>query len=340
MAGDNTTPLNRNTITRILFISVSRIGDTLITTPAIRAISQAFPFAEITVYVHPKRKNILKNIKFIHKIKSLTKLSAQFNPFLQIKKYDLAFLFDNDHTYTRFALKISERVISFESENTQINSKLYKQVKKPNEPTHAVLDKILLAESIGVTTKNHRIEYRVTESEISAANDQINALNIPDNAFLVGIQAISFHSKPFRNWPISSFIALCKRIKDSKVNSVFLFFGSKEDQQQNEMAVNALQTSAYNLSGYGIRETAAIMKRCSLLIGVDTGPTHIMGTMDIPMVGIYHCLMPSWLIGPLQHPCFEAVDQFIVNKPCNENSDISNIDIDKVFSSVKKVANL
>ncbi len=43
-------------------------------------------------------------------------------------------------------------------------------------------------------------------------------------------------------------------------------------------------------------------------VGVDTGPTHLMSTFDIPLVGFYHCISSSKLTGPADHPCFYAVD--------------------------------
>ena len=52
----------------ILFIIVTRIGDTLFTTPAIRAAAERYPNAEITVLAHPKRAEVLLNIPFINKV--------------------------------------------------------------------------------------------------------------------------------------------------------------------------------------------------------------------------------------------------------------------------------
>ena len=42
-----------------------------------------------------------------------------------------------------------------------------------------------------------------------------------------------------------------------------------------------------------MRENAAIMAHLSLYIGVDTGPTHLAGALDIPMVAMYHSYHPD-----------------------------------------------
>lgn len=328
---------NSRAETRILFIIPSRIGDTLIATPTIKSIAIANPMAEITVYTHPKRKEILKNISFVHRIKSITKFQAKIKRIFGRRKYEYAFVFENDITYTKLALRIAKKVISFDHADSELNNKLYMHVKKPGQPIHAILDKALLAELIGARVNDLRIQYQVTDAELSQANSYLRKLSIPESCRLIGLQAISFKAKEFRNWPIENFIKLCKQISYLDSNVAFLFFGSKEDYSSNKVAVSALNTSAFNLAGLGLRETAAIMKQCNLLIGVDTGPTHIMGSMNIPMVGIYHCLMPSTLIAPLQHPCFEAVDHYVTSGKCSAKSEISDISVDAVYNAVLKV---
>ena len=322
---------------KIACITPSRIGDTLITTPTIRAIAHAFPTAEITAYVHPQRKNLLQYIPFIHNSKKLTKFSAKLGFLFWKKKYEYAFLFDSDPTYTRLGIKISKYAIAFEGPKNDINNKLYKSIKKPTNKVHSVIDKTLLANSIGINVDSFRIEYQITTDEIGAATSFLKNINIPENSYIIGLQAISFHTKSFRNWPTEYFSDLCLRISKDIKNAIFLFFGSKEDALENQKVVSALGPISHNLSGLGIRETAAIMSKCSLLIGVDTGPTHIMGSMNIPMVGIYHCLMPSRLIAPLQHPCFEPVDHIAEEGTCSNKSSIADISVDRVYQAVMKV---
>ena len=45
---------------RILVINVSRIGDTLLVTPALRALASAWPQARISFFGHPRRVEIMQ----------------------------------------------------------------------------------------------------------------------------------------------------------------------------------------------------------------------------------------------------------------------------------------
>ena len=65
--------MNSNSIQKILIIIVSRIGDTLLTTPAIESISGHFKNSNVTVLAHPKRYSVLENLPFIHNVGTISK---------------------------------------------------------------------------------------------------------------------------------------------------------------------------------------------------------------------------------------------------------------------------
>ena len=60
----------------VLLINVTRIGDTLLATPAIRAIAKFFPNASLTVLGHPKRVEVLENIAYIQRTGGIDKRAA------------------------------------------------------------------------------------------------------------------------------------------------------------------------------------------------------------------------------------------------------------------------
>jgi heptosyltransferase-3 len=68
------------------------------------------------------------------------------------------------------------------------------------------------------------------------------------------------------------------------------------------------------------------MNQVDLYVGVDTGPTHIMGALHKPMVTLYHPTAPSSALGPFGHPCCYAMDHPLAagGKPYPDNG--SNFD--------------
>src|SRR2546427_7395130 len=59
-----------------LFINVARIGDTLLATPAMRAIATAHPGCRITALAHPKRAEVLRGLSFVARVGGITKNTA------------------------------------------------------------------------------------------------------------------------------------------------------------------------------------------------------------------------------------------------------------------------
>ena len=73
---------------------VSRIGDTLLTTPAIKSIASHYGDAEITVLGHPKRYKVLQYLPFVYCTGSISKNSRSY--FFQDRKQIIV---SNDFTF-------------------------------------------------------------------------------------------------------------------------------------------------------------------------------------------------------------------------------------------------
>lgn len=329
MAGDS--------IRRILVIHVSRIGDTLLATPALRAIAMAYPSAQLTVFAHPKRAEILRNLPFVAQVGTITKHLAPFLGRLGRSNYDIAFVYGHDHALIRYALRIARRVVAFRQDDSNLDSRLDPSVPAPpRNAMHAVDSLLLLPEAIGIPVAGRRLAYKVSEAEAYWAQAEL-AKRLPADAHpLIGLQVASFPTKAWRDWPIEHFIALCERIVTIHPKAQFLILGGTKEQERTELLKKHFPSQATLFAGkLTLRQAAAIMSRLDLYIGVDTGPTHIMGTFDIPLVGLYHCESPSRIYGPLEHPRFVAIDHPARDAPGRAaNVPMGAISVDVVYKAV------
>ena len=124
---------------RILYINVSRIGDTLLVTPAVRAVAAAYPEAEITLLGHPKRAEILRHLPFAAQVSTISKYRAPWLGRFGGKHYDLAFICGYDTAIVKYALRVAGQVIAFRQPDTALNSRLFHAVEHPIFQTeHAV----------------------------------------------------------------------------------------------------------------------------------------------------------------------------------------------------------
>ncbi|OGA35626.1 MAG: hypothetical protein A3F75_00160 [Betaproteobacteria bacterium RIFCSPLOWO2_12_FULL_64_23] len=322
----------------ILFIAVSRIGDTLFATPAIRAVAAAYPGARITVLGHPKRAEVFEHLPFVYRVGSITKGRATWRGWLAGKSFDLAFVFGFDQALVAYALRVSQRVVAFEQENASLNRRLFAAIARPPfQSDHAVLQRLRLPAAVGIPPAGLRIAFQSTGEETASARRRLEDAGIGGSRPLIGLQVASFATKSYRDWPIENFAALCDRITSRWPQARFLVYGGSAERQRTGWLKQGLGERAALFAGnLSLRDTAALMTLTDLYVGVDTGPTHIMSAFDIPLVALYHCISSSKLTGPLEHPCAYPVDHPASGERCTEMTEMADIHVDTVFAEVER----
>ena len=324
--------------TKILFIAVSRIGDTLFATPAMRAVATAFPGADLHVLGHPKRAEVFRNLPFVRESGSISKARAAWRGWLTGRKFDLAFVFGFDEALVRYAHRVSGRVVAFEQHDPVLNRRLLAAVPQPPfQSEHAVRQLLRLPAALGIPPAGLRVAFSVDDEESAAARRRLTASGVAANRPLVGLQVASFATKSYRDWPIENFAALCRRIAEQWPQARFVIFGGPDEHERTAWLKRQLGERAVNFAGtLSLRQTAAMMTLTDLYVGVDTGPTHIASAFDVPMVALYHCLSSSRLTGPLEHPCAYLIDHPATARDCSESSPMAEISVDVVFATVRQ----
>lgn len=320
----------------VLVINVSRIGDTLLATPALRAIARALPGAELACLAHPKRAEILEHLPFVRRVGRIDKRVAGWRGWLARHRYDLAFVYGYDRALVEYALRVARRVVAFGQGDAALDARLAPAVSEPAPfSRHAVFMRLALLEPLGIAPAGLRLAYAVTAAERAWAETTLSAARLAARP-LVGLQVASFPTKAFRDWPIECFAELAERLRARWPEAHFLIFGGGEERARTAWLAERLGAAATTFAGrLSLRETAALMSRTHLYVGVDTGPTHIMGSFDVPLVAMYHCHSPSRLLGPLEHPCFYPVDHPHPH-PCAETTPMADIGVEAVLATAER----
>jgi heptosyltransferase-3 len=317
-------------------INVTRIGDTLLVTPALRAIASFWPRAEIDVLGHRRRIEVLAGLPFLRRVGGISKRSAWCRGWFLARSYDLAFVYGFDTALVRYALRVSKHVAAFQQRDRDLNRQLGTVVAPPSfQSDHAVRQAFSLPAAVGVKFDGGRLSYVVTTAERSWAAARITKDWPREAKPIVGLQIASFPTKGYRDWPIEHFIELCKRICERWPKAHFAIFGGSKELKRIELIKSILGSVATVYAGrLSLRETGALMSQLDLYIGVDTGPTHLMSSFDIPLVSLYHGSARSELIAPLEHPYLYTIDgPSAVSGDSNEAS-MAKISVDLVFARV------
>jgi len=321
----------------ILVINVSRIGDTLLATPALRALSRAWPGAQITVLGHPKRIEVLEHLPWIATAKSISKRSAPLRGWMGRPRYDLALVYGFDTPLVKYALRVARRVIAFRQRDERLNRRLFRTAERTaSQDVHLVHLALRLTDAAGVPHAGYRLAYRVTEEEKTWAERRLRSLSPGACGPWIGLQVASFPTRAYRDWPAAHFLDLARRIRACKAGAHLLIFGGPADRARTGWLARELGSGCTVLAGQlSLRQTAALMSLTQLYVGVDTGPTHMMSCFDIPLVGLYHCHAPSRHLGALGHPCFYPVDH-PRQHGCTVETPMAEITVDAVYAAVER----
>lgn len=321
----------------ILIVNVCRIGDTLLATPALRALARAWPEARITVLGHPKRVEVLENLPWIVAAKGITKFSARPRGWFPQRRHDLALVYGFDLPLVKYALRVARKVVAYRQRDEALDKRLFRAVETPAfQADHSVHLALRLTDAVGVPHAGYRLAYRVTDAESAWAEERLRAVEACASGPWIGLQVASFPTKAYRDWPAAQFLELARRMRGRWPAGHFLIFGGADDRMRTGWLARELGAGCTVLAGeLSLRQTAALMSRTQLYIGVDTGPTHMMSSFDIPLVALYHCYSPSSLIGALDHPCYYPVDHPRANG-CTMETPMAEINVDTVFEAVER----
>ena len=319
-----------------LVITVARIGDTLLATPAIRAIARAYPQAPITVLSHPKRAEVLEHLPFIGRVGRISKRRAFWRGRWGSQRHDYALVYGFDEALVAYALRVAKNVVAFRQKDPALNRRLYRAVEVPAfQSEHSVRQLLRLPAALDIPPAGLRLAYAVSPSERAWAEAR-SARDTPAGAGpIIGLQVASFPTKSYRDWPVENFAELAQALAAEYPRAHFFIYGGSEERVRTGWLEKKLGRRATPYAGrLSLRQTAALMSETDLYVGVDTGPTHIMSAFDVPLVGLYHCFSPSRLIGALEHPGFYPVDH---PRPygCPTDTPMAEISVDAVLAAAR-----
>ncbi|HYA38397.1 MAG TPA: glycosyltransferase family 9 protein [Candidatus Methylomirabilis sp.] len=324
---------------RILVINVARIGDTLMTTPVLRAIKAAYPDARVGCLAHPKRAAVLQGLPWVDRLGVITPKRARWRGWLSAKFWDYAIVYGRDAPLIRYALRVARRVIAFEQGDATLDGRLWRAVPMPRQRllSHVVHEHLLLPAALGIETDDHRLAYFCSDAETDEAKAWLEA-KAPGATRLVGFQVASFPTKSYRDWPLENFAGLGRRVLDHFPGSWLVVLGGAESVSRARWLRQQLGRHVVVAAGrMSLRQSAALMQRLDLYVGVDTGPTHLAGALGIPMVALYHCFHRSQRFAPAAHPRLRAIDHPASDAQCSRESDMADITVDRVWECVQEL---
>ena len=126
-------------------------------------------------------------------------------------------------------------------------------------------------------------------------------------------------SEPFKQWGAENFIALAERLSGSA--SLFLLGGPAEREMAARVARGA--GGVNNAAGLPIDQTAALLSRCRLYVGNDTGVLNMAAAVGTTAIGLFGGSPP---LGYSEH--IHAL------QPAEPSAGMAGISVDQVLAKI------
>lgn len=271
----------------ILVLQLKRIGDLILTAPAIAAVRAHFPGARITVVVGPGTSGLLPAIDGI--ALSFTSHGNLRDLALWAElirtRYDLCLDFTgNDRSALLTFLSHAEQRMAFARvQRSRWRRRSYTHfVDNPVRRLHTIDYHLALLAPLGITGAPARIPLHVPPANKNAARALVASLG----RFAV------FHPGSARTekfWVAERWAELIDRSFEKYGFACVLTGGRSPEERAHLAAIKrAAHTTLIDLAGQiDLLTLAAVIARAALLVTVDSAPVHLAAAAGIPTVALF-----------------------------------------------------
>jgi heptosyltransferase-2 len=142
-------------------------------------------------------------------------------------------------------------------------------------------------------------------------NEHVGSEPIPTIALHVGSQ-----DREFSRWPVRRFVEFAERVRVRNPDLSVMLTGTAPERELIHTFIGMYSGHACDASESGsLMRTAALLKRCNLLVSNDTGIMHLGAALGIPTVGLFGPNLPRYW-APLGPRATYVYDTKLPCSPC------------------------
>ena len=277
----------------ILVVRTDRIGDVILTVPALRALRQAYPEARLTVLLRPLTRELVEGLDCVDAVLCDDRQQrhrgawgyARLVRSLARQHFDLAV---NFHTKKRTNLLCYlagiPRRLGYKNEKWGflLTDPVYDD--RPQGNKHEAAYCLDLLQSLGIKSQDLHLDLPVSPAGERWADTFLETSRKQETGPWIAVHMQS--SCPTKQWP-ANFFAELLRILQEKYQANFIIIGAKA-RQDNAAAASFSELPSVDARGQtGIAQLISLLRRCRMLISNDSGPVHMAAALGIPVVSIF-----------------------------------------------------
>jgi lipopolysaccharide heptosyltransferase II len=281
---------------KILVLSVRAIGDMVLSTPAIRALAEAYPGCRLSVVTEAFAADVFEANPRIAEIIAIDRWTLRGLPWYRKVATDLAWLRKiragrYDVAVDLFCGPRSAQMAWISGAPVRVAESIRgrrsfysRTVAVEHAGKHLVEQKMQIVRELTGDVPIPPLEIFLREEERRAAEGKLRSEAGSGKGPLVGLfpGAGWIH----KQWPPERFAELADRLAERGVRAVVL--GGPRDVDACRRVRDRMSSRPVVLAGIArLRETIALIDRMALFISNDTGPMHIAAGLGIPTIGVF-----------------------------------------------------
>jgi len=264
-----------NFFKNILIVRNDRVGDLILSTPALRAVRNKYFNSTIHLLVSKYAEDLVVNNSSIDKI--LTDEKEILNT-----KYDLAISLSAGYKQNELLFKSrAERRIGFSGFGGGFF--LTEEIKdeRRKNPQHEIDFSLSAAQKVGADINNKKLEISITSAGERFAEKFYENNNLKGMIIVVHPGARQENLR----WSRKGFAELSDLLSN-RFKVTIILTGTLEEKEIIDAIAKQMKNKPLTCLDLKLTELVSILKRASMYIGNITGPMHIACAVNIPVVAI------------------------------------------------------
>ncbi len=274
----------------ILLIQLKRIGDLILTVPAIAALRKDFPEARISLVAAHGSRELLPAIPGVdHTLVARGRISDAPQFFAVAKrKFDYCLDFSRtDRSALLTVLSGAKRRITYDTIRREPLRQLSYNEFVPSQVrfVHTIDHHLALLAPLGVHDVSRELHLSLPASAQSKAAEVLAQAGIEDE--FVVLHPGSARSEKF--WLARRWAELADRISaEGRLRCVLTGAKSRMEQEHIARIKSHLQHPIVDLSGQlDLLSLGALLQRARLLVTIDSAPVHLAAALGTPQVALF-----------------------------------------------------
>ncbi|MEW6609161.1 MAG: glycosyltransferase family 9 protein [bacterium] len=323
---------------KILLIQLRRIGDVLMTTPAVKSLKKRFPETKITFLTEPPSDEIFRHNPYVdeillHNRHFKAKDYLKFIQELRKRRFDLVIdFFSNPRSAQIAFFSGAKHRIGF---NFRGRAWLYtSKVNLPQDKNlYSAIHKLHLLKPLGIDVEDCQIEFFCSSQDYEYARELTRKLGITANDFVIALCPVS--RREYRVLPAEKFAWISDGLI-KKYNAKILFMWGHNEKGFIDKVKSRMKYAERTFDDYEIptiSQIRALFEKVNFYIGNDNGIRHIAIAAGTPTVTAFGQSNPfNWT------PPESKFHQFVDYDPgCKEKCNVARCKVYRCITEISEI---